>query len=101
MYRLTEEDRKLTKAHNQKWIDLAFRTTPQTEEDREICRNAAVKMYEHSAIKSLDKKKVVFVPSPFMACFVAGAASWIVYQNKHTASRHIRFETNDATSVAT
>lgn len=80
-YTLKDEHKAFFKPIVDKWIKNAFRTKPMTEEDREKCREAILKMYALAKLKP--PKNIVFVPSPFVLRFAAGYASWIWYCRKH------------------
>jgi len=75
-YHLTEEHRAQLKPWADQWIVNALSTKPMDEEERAMCRDAAVRMYA-AAGKTLSPDRVVFVPSPFIARFVTGFASEI------------------------
>jgi len=68
------------KAYNDKWIASAISTQPMDESERDICRNAVVKMYE--AAKLPAPKHIVFVPSPFVLRFAGGFAAAIWHMRK-------------------
>ena len=71
-YKLTSEHRAQLPAWRDKWIANAMSTEPMTEDDREACRDAVLRMY--AAAKLPPPKHIVFVPSPFVLRFAGGFA---------------------------
>lgn len=62
---------------NKRWeFDIIKRVTPQTEEDRRICFEAAHKLYDLGKLK---RPNVAFTDSPRRGAVIAAAAVWINY----------------------
>src|SRR3990172_4020620 len=100
-YVLTEEHKAQLKPWADKWIKNAMSTEPMTDLDKEIMRRAITEMY--AAAKS-PPPRIVFVPSPFVACFATGFASAIWYLRRsqlNTTWAATEAATWDATRAAT
>jgi len=74
-YVLTEEHRAQLPEWRDKWIAIALRTEPQTEDDRKKVRTAMRGMYR--AAKLTPPKHEVFASSPISAAIAAGVASGV------------------------
>jgi hypothetical protein len=76
--------------YRERWIDIAFRTNPMTEDEKVLCSQAISDIYR---LINKDSPKVVFVDSPLMAEMVAACSATII-GTTDTATR-------DATWAAT
>src|SRR3990167_3313165 len=103
-YKLTPDHEKELKPWSSRWIANAMSTKPMDEDEKEICRNAVIGMYEAAGKKPPPRERIVFVSSPFILKFAAGFASAIWYLRKNikmTAIAATRAATDTATSAAT
>jgi hypothetical protein len=98
-YSLTPSHRKQLKPWADKWIANAMSTKPMTEEDREITRQALRGMY--LAAGRPEPKAIVFVPSPFVLVFAAGAAACRLSGTEKSTRYATNSATRDATEEAT
>ncbi len=100
-YKLTSEHRAQLPAWRDKWIANAMSTEPMTEDDREACRDAVLRMY--AAAKLPPPKHIVFVPSPFVLRFAGGFAAgiWHLAGAQKSRSVDVTAATRDATYAAT
>ena len=73
-YSLTKEHKAQLGPWAEKWIRNAMSTEAMTYKDRDLCRDAIVRMYR--AAKLEPPKRIVFVESPFVLAFAGGAAAW-------------------------
>ena len=96
LYSLTDEHRAQLKPWADKWIANAMSTAAMTDLDREICRDAVRRLYEAGGCVPPPVERIVFVSSPMVMRFAAGAAAWIWYQRSATDSA-----TDSATYSAT
>ena len=94
LYSLTDEHRARLTPWAELWIANAMSTTPMTDADREICADAARRLYAAAGLKT---PRIVFVPSPLVLRFAAGFAAAIWWQR---ANGH-RPATDAATRAAT
>ncbi|MCC6716503.1 MAG: hypothetical protein IT555_01335, partial [Acetobacteraceae bacterium] len=94
LYELTPDHRAQLKPWADKWIANAMSTQAMTEQDRDICRDAVVRLYR--AAGKPPPEHIVFVPSPFVLSFAAGFASAIWHRWAATGAA-----TWDATGAAT
>jgi hypothetical protein len=79
-----------------KWTDIAFRTTPQSADEKIQVVDAVERLYRSANLTPPPRHRIVIVPSPLMARAVAGAAAWLWHCRKH-----IDAATRDATRAAT
>lgn len=79
-YELTEEHRAQMGPWRDKWIANARSTKPMDEEDRAAMRVAIRGIYEAVGRKPPLEDRIVFVTSPFVAAFAAGAAAYVWHQ---------------------
>ena len=91
-----------------KWIANAMSTKAINDSERATVRKAIAGMYRAAGMEPPPDHRIVFVPSPFVARFAAGFASWIWYTRSATdvatdvATREATDEaTDEATRVAT
>ena len=98
LYSLTDEHRARLTPWAELWIANAMSTTPMTDADREICADAARRLYAAAGLKT---PRIVFVPSPLVLRFAAGfaAAIWWQRANGHRPATYAA--TYDATRAAT
>jgi hypothetical protein len=88
-----------------KWIANAMSTRAMDADERATVRAAIAGMYESAGLEPPPSDRIVFVPSPFVARFAAGFASWIWH--KRSAATYAatdaatRAATGDATRAAT
>ena len=54
----TSEQAAEWSVYRDRWIDIAFRTEPMTEEEKDLCRGAVADMYK---LINKDSPRVVFV----------------------------------------
>jgi len=73
LYDLTPEHRAELQPWADKWIANAMSTKAMTEHDRDVCRDAVVRLY--AAAGKPPPKHIVFVPSPFVLAFAGGFSS--------------------------
>ena len=98
-YELTDEHRALLPAWRDKWIANAMSTAPMTDKEREICRDAARRLYQAANLPP--PPRIVFVPSPFVLRFASGFASAIWYLRKSVDPSIAKTATYAATRAAT
>lgn len=98
LYSLTDEHRAQLKPWAERWIANAMSTTPMTDADREICADAARRLYAAAGLKA---PRIVFVPSPIVLRFAAGFAAAIWWQREHGREPATDAATYAATHAAT
>jgi hypothetical protein len=91
-YTLLPEHKARFPEWRDKWIANAMSTKPMDDDDRAQTRAAIIGMYRSAGLEPPPESRIIFVPSPFVARFAAGFASWIW---------HLRSATDDATRAAT
>lgn len=74
-YTLTEEHRAQLEPWAQRWIKNALKTTSMSAEDKIACAEHVRKLYQAADYEP--PEFVFFVPSPYVACVIAGFASAI------------------------
>ena len=97
-YSLTPEHRAQLRPWHEKWVRIAMRTQPQTDEERARMIEAVNGLYDAA---NLDRPKhIVFVPSPIVGQIASGfaAAIWHLSENGSAATRDATW---DATWAAT
>jgi hypothetical protein len=100
-YSLTEEHRAQFDPWAKKWIANALSTKPMDDNDQAETVKAINGQYAAAGLKS---PRIVFVPSPLVARFACGFASWIWYQrglNAKNADAATYAATDAATDAAT
>jgi hypothetical protein len=107
-YTLLPEHKARFPEWQNKWIANAMSTKPMDDDDRAQMKAAIVGMYQAAGLEPPPEHRIVFVPSPFVARFASGFASWIWHQRDATSvATHdatygaTRDATRDATSDAT
>jgi len=106
-YKLTPEHEAQLKPWAEKWIANALqtRTEPLSFEEIERIKDAVEHMYKAANLTPPPRSRIVIAPSPFVARFAAGAASWIWHCRKsatyEATSNAIRNATDEATEDAT
>ena len=88
----TSEQAAEWSVYRDRWIDIAFRTEPMTEEEKDLCRGAVADMYK---LINKDSPRVVFVSSPLQAAIVTSCAQIILNSSNNMTA------TQDATEAAT
>lgn len=74
-YKLTPEHQAQLDPWVKRWVAIILNTTSLTDKDKELCTTAINGLYK--AAKLQNPKKVIFVPSPFVAR-TAGARKSVV-----------------------
>ena len=100
-YALTEEHKAQLPAWRDKWIANAMSTRPMDDAERERIRGAIRGLYEAAGLVPPPDHRIVFVPSPFVARFAGGFASWIWHRRKGQVEHPTYAATIDATRDAT
>ncbi len=105
-YSLTPEHAVQLRPWHEKWVDIAMRTRPMTDADRDAMRATVNGLY--AAANLPPPKHIVFVPSPLVGRVAAGFASaiWWMHHNRRRATwaateAATRAATWDATEAAT
>ena len=108
LYSLTPEHEARFPEWRDRWIANAMSTTPMTDTDRHLCRDAVNGLY--AAANLPPPKHIVFVPSPFVLGFAGGFAAAIWHMAKtgftpiqatdQAADHATRLATDDATRQA-
>ena len=101
LYELTPEHRAQLKPWADRWIANAMSTKAMTEQDRDVCRDAVVRLY--AAAGKPPPEHIVFVPSPFVLAFAGGfaAAIWHKEATEQAARQATRQATEQAARQAT
>ena len=97
-YSLTPEHAVQLRPWHEKWVDIAMRTRPMTDADRDAMRATVNGLY--AAANLPPPKHIVFVPSPLVGRVAAGFASAIWWMH-HNRRRATWAATRDATRAAT
>ena len=84
-YKLTDEHRKQLKPWADKWIKNSMSTEPCTPYLEEI-RDNVEGLYRSAGLTPPPRHRIILVPSPFIARFAGGFASWIWYLRKNKKS---------------
>ena len=84
-----------------KWIANAMSTRAMDADERATVRAAIAGMYESAGLEPPPSDRIVFVPSPFVARFAAGFASWIWHKRSAATDAATRAATYAATDAAT
>lgn len=84
-----------------KWIANAMSTRAMDADERATVRAAIAGMYESAGLEPPPSDRIVFVPSPFVARFAAGFASWIWHKRSAATDAATRAATYAATRAAT
>jgi hypothetical protein len=84
-----------------KWIANAMSTRAMDADERATVRAAIAGMYESAGLEPPPSDRIVFVPSPFVARFAAGFASWIWHKRSAATGDATRAATVAATDAAT
>ena len=100
-YILDDAGKKAAKEYVKEWTDIAFKTGVMSDQERIKCKKAAKQLYINSGLTPPPDDRIIIVPSPMVARFVAGAASWIWYCRKNNISLHENSATDLATRSAT
>jgi hypothetical protein len=82
-----------------KWIANAMSTRAMDADERATVRAAIAGMYESAGLEPPPSDRIVFVPSPFVARFAAGFASWI-WHKRSAATDAATYAATDAATVA-
>src|SRR5208337_453514 len=100
-YSLTPEHEEQLYPWHRKWVKIAMRTDPQTEEDRGKMIEAINGLYDAASLEL--PKHIVFVPSPLVGQIASGfaAAIWWIAENKDKRLDDAPDVTSSATSGAT
>lgn len=85
LYSLTDEHRAQLPAWRDKWIANAMSTSPMTDEDRAITREAILGLY--AAANKPAPKVIVFVPSPIVLRIAGGFAAAAIYMRNHKKTK--------------
>ena len=73
---LTDAHRAMIDPWHKKWVDIAMRTAPQTQEDRDIMVQAVNGLYRAA---NLDEPRyILFAPSPISGQVVAGVLYYVM-----------------------
>jgi hypothetical protein len=84
-----------------KWIANAMSTRAMDADERATVRAAIAGMYEAAGLEPPPSDRIVFVPSPFVARFAAGFASWIWHKRSAATDAATHAATYAATDAAT
>jgi hypothetical protein len=84
-----------------KWIANAMSTRAMDADERATVRAAIAGMYESAGLEPPPSDRIVFVPSPFVARFAAGFASWIWHKRSAATDAATDAATYAATDDAT
>lgn len=84
-----------------KWIANAMSTRAMDADERATVRAAIAGMYESAGLEPPPSDRIVFVPSPFVARFAAGFASWIWHKRSAATYAATDAATYAATVAAT
>jgi hypothetical protein len=84
-----------------KWIANAMSTRAMDADERATVRAAIAGMYESAGLEPPPSDRIVFVPSPFVARFAAGFASWIWHKRSAATDAATDAATRAATRAAT
>jgi hypothetical protein len=96
------EHKEQLDAWRDKWIANAMSTKPMDDHDRAQMRIAIKGLYESAGITPPPEHRIVFVPSPMVACFAGGFAAAIWCKRKNNATDDATYAaTREATDVAT
>ncbi|MDE2436465.1 MAG: hypothetical protein KGM49_09410 [Sphingomonadales bacterium] len=98
-YKLKPEHEARFPEWRDRWIANAMSTEAMTEDDRDICRQAVLGMYE--AAKLPPPKHIVFVQSPFVLAFAGGFAASIWHRSRDATRAATEAATRAATEAAT
>lgn len=81
-YSLTPEHKEKLKPWINKWVKNSMSTKNMDEEEKSLCRQAAIDMYKAANLEP--PKNIVFVDSPYTGMFAAGyaIAIWWFRKNK-------------------
>ena len=96
-YELKPEHAERFAEYRDRWIGHAMRTSPMTEDERDLCRSAVVEMYR---LAGKNAPRVVFVASPLIAARAAGCSAWLLAGNR-AGDTATYAATRAATSAAT
>ena len=102
-YKLDDTGRKAAAKIVQEWTDIAFSTGRATDAEREQIKDNVEALYRAADLAPPPRHRIVIAPSPFVARFAAGAASWIWHCRKGAtdeATSATRDATRDAASAA-
>lgn len=99
-YKLTKEHEAQLKPWADKWIANAMSTKPMDDHDRDQMRIAIKGLYEAADLAPPPDRRIVFVPSPFVATFAGGFAAAIWWKRKNSQD-DIKKATTAATWAAT
>jgi hypothetical protein len=101
LYALLPEHQERFDEWRDRWIANALSTKPMDEEELQIMREAIVGLYRSAELEPPPEHRIVFAPSPFVATFAAGFASWIWWMREHGRSTATDAATHAATRAAT
>ena len=100
-YTLLPAHEKQLKPWVDKWIANAMSTRAMDAHDRDMMRRAIKGLYRAAKLKPPPDRRIVFVPSPFVARFAAGYAAWIWHcREKNLTRKTANAATADATADA-
>ena len=101
-YTLLPEHKARFAEWRDKWIANAMSTKPMDSDERATVRRAIIGMYRAAGLEPPPDHRIVFVPSPFVARFATGFASWIWHKRSDAATYAATVDaTVDATRAAT
>jgi len=102
-YSLLPEHKARFSEWRDKWIANAMSTKAMDEAERSTVRTAIIGMYKAAGLEPPPEHRIVFVPSPFVARFAAGFASWIWHaRSTYAATDEATYAaTDEATGAAT
>ena len=80
-YSLTKEHAAQLPAMAERWIKIALRTEPQTDEEKSRCVVAVNQLYEAANLEH--PRNIVFCESPISAAIAAGVAAAAWYVREH------------------
>ena len=95
IYKLDDAGRVAADKIVKEWTDIAFSTGRMTPAERDTVKDSVEALYRAGGLTPPPRHRIVIAPSPFVARFSAGAASWIWYRRKHASA------TDNATEIAT
>lgn len=98
-YELTPTHRAQLGDWHRRWVRIAMRTDPQTEEDRAAMIEAINGLYDAASLER--PKHIVFAPSPLVGRVASGFAAAIWWLHDNRAAPATRAATEAATEAAT
>lgn len=75
---LTDEHRAQLKPWGDKWVKNSLSCEPMNSKDDDVMRSAIQGIYSCAGFAAPKVSRILFVPSPFAACFVAGACGAVL-----------------------